>query len=70
MRTLIGAAAAGLIAVGIGVWLNAAGQSTTARFDLAGCAYPSNISLERNLEGPCNLSLGNTQSSARGQSAG
>lgn len=30
MRTLIGAAAAGLIAVGIGVWLNAAGQSTTA----------------------------------------
>ena len=30
MRRLIGAAAAGLIAVSVGVWLNATSQSTTA----------------------------------------
>jgi hypothetical protein len=40
------------------------------KFGLAGCACPFNISLECNFEGLCNVHLGNTQSSARGQFAG
>jgi hypothetical protein len=48
MRTLMAVAAAGLIAVGVGVWLNATSQSTTASSVSQATRAPS-ISLSKTM---------------------